>query len=147
MGNNPSGLLPVPWSDCRAAVWWVTAALWLPWPAVAYACYQVNGFNGVWASGLACCGCWVGVASALMVSWWANRWTPVVGLLGGSALRFFIPLAVAIAGTIFSPGFRQAGGFGIIVAYFLYSLVWETGLSLRLVRKRQTANTASRGHG
>ncbi|GIW92949.1 MAG: hypothetical protein KatS3mg110_0990 [Pirellulaceae bacterium] len=122
---------------------WAVAALTLAlaaaFPVAAYFGWRRHGDAGLAAAVLAMSVCWLGGTLALAAPWAAGRRNPVVGILLGSLFRMLVPLAGAITATIFWPPFRRVDGFGIIVAYFLWMLVWETLLSLWLVKQPSQA--------
>ncbi len=121
-----------------SAIWatvWLTVGLAGVLPLFAYGMTRFVGELSLPVLFVGFAGCWVGGTAALFAPWLTQKFHPVTGVLFGSLCRTAIPLTVAVVATVFWGPFRQLGGFGIMVAYFLWMLLCETLLSLWLVQR------------
>jgi hypothetical protein len=129
--------VPVSLSRTMAAVAAITAAMLASYPVGLYVAWHYHGRPGMAASTVAMLTCWVSATLASFGPWLTNRWVPVVGLLVALIVRVTIPLAVAVVLTEAWGDFHKVNGFGMMVAYFLYMVTWEAGISVWLVRGAQ----------
>jgi hypothetical protein len=107
-------------------------------PAYAWAGWLHSGGMGVWAAAVALLVCSASALLALILAGILQGSQHAVNaMLMGMALRMGVPLAAGLL--LHSQGgpLAKAGVFGMILAYYLLTLVVETVLSLRLV-PRQT---------
>ena len=129
---------------------WLTLPLLAVFPAFAWFGYSREGFHGILAAALAGAICWAGAAGALIsASLLRQSQQAASALMLGMAFRMGLPLA-AIA-WIMTQGGRgaqgqalvEAGIVGMILVYYLLSLIVETVLSLRLVGSPRQVTKAS----
>jgi hypothetical protein len=118
----------------------LTGALLLWAVPVSLMAYQRFEVAGLWASLVAGVVCLVAgllalVATAVFRGPNAGLWSLAFGL----AFRMGLPLGCALYLSRSQPVLADAGVFGLIVAYYLFTLVVETLLSLRLTRHRSAA--------
>lgn len=88
--------------------------------------------------------CWLGAFIALVITG-VLRGTPqaINGILGATLFRMGIPLAAGFLLSSSSEALAKAGVFGMVVCYYLLTLVVETLLSLRLIQPAPKAPKAS----
>lgn len=103
---------------------------------VAALTFQRLGWAGATATAVAAGVCGMGGGLALAVAAWGRR---VAGpqqalwaLLGGFVFRMLLPLSAGFALDRQVPQLKAAGIFGLIVVFYLFTLVMETWLSLLL---------------
>jgi hypothetical protein len=119
--------------------------LWaVPVSALAY---ERFGVNGLWASlvaGVVClaAGLLALVATAVFRGPNAALWSLAFGL----AFRMGLPLGCGLYLSRSQPLLAEAGVFGLIVAYYLFTLVVETLLSLRLTRSLTQSSAPAAGN-
>jgi len=103
--------------------------------------YSIHGIPGVEAAAIGVVTCGLSSLSALIVAG-RLRGTPfaVAAQLGGSLLRMLPPLVVVLLLQPRLPLVAAAGLFGCTLASFLFSLLVETVLLVRLVRSPSGAN-------
>jgi hypothetical protein len=78
--------------------------------------------------------CWMAGTLALIVAYLGQKLaSPVQGVLGGMLIRMFLPMAVGIALHRQGGPLAQTGVFTMILGVYLFALVVETLLSLRLM--------------
>lgn len=94
-----------------------------------------RGMNGVLAASVAAAICWLGSIIALLLSGYTSRSNQAVqGHLLGMFFRLGLPLGI---GTIIQDAgglLAEAGVLGLIVVFYLVTLVTETFLSLQFIR-------------
>jgi hypothetical protein len=134
VGSSSLGLLLV----------WLTLPLLVVYPAFAWYGYSRVGVDGILAAALAGVICWVGAAGALAVaSLFRQSQQAASALMLGMLFRMGLPLA-AVAWLMTQGGWlAEAGVVGMILIYYLVSLIVETVLSLRLVGSPRQATKAS----
>ena len=95
----------------------------------------MRGASGVLAACVAAAVCWVGAGSALIcAAWLAPSGRAVQAHLLGSFFRIGLPLVVGTVLQQQGGPLADAGVFGLIVIFYLVSLVAETVLSLKFVK-------------
>lgn len=125
----------------------LTLAILLWAVAVSAFAYERFGVDGLWASLVAGAVCLVAgllalVATAVFRGPNAALWSLAFGL----AFRMGLPLGCGLYLSRSQPVLAEAGVFGLIVTYYLLTLVVETLLSLRLTRSlTQSSPTTSAG--
>lgn len=102
--------------------------------------YAEHGLAGVEAAAIATVTCGLSSLAALIVAG-KLRGTPyaVAGQLGGSLFRMLPPLVVVLQLQPRLPMVAAAGLFGCMVVTFLFALLVETVLLVRLVRSPSSA--------
>jgi len=116
----------------------LTAAVVVAYPLIGWLAWRRAGTDGLVAAAVAAGVCWLGATAALMIA--AALKGPNAALnsmLLGMLCRMGLPL---LAGAVLSSqgGQLAAGGvFGLIVVFYLLTLVVETLLSLRLLKSNQ----------
>lgn len=97
---------------------------------------STRGTNGVLAASAAAGICWFGSTVALLLAGYTSRSNQgVQGHLLGMFFRLGLPL---IAGMMLQKAggpLAEAGVFGLIVVFYLITLVAETVLSLRFIKR------------
>ncbi len=94
-----------------------------------------RGVAGVAAACIAAGVCWFGAGAALICSAWLSpSGRAVQAHLLGSFFRIGLPLAVGTVLQQQGGSLAEAGVFGLIVVFYLVSLVAETVLSLKFVK-------------
>lgn len=105
-------------------------------------------WTGVAATAVAAAVCGLGGSLALAVVAWGRNSAPaqqgLTAVLAGFVFRMLLPLVVGLALSRQVPPLREAGVFGLIVVFYLFTLVVETWLSLRMARP---ANQPAGGGG
>jgi hypothetical protein len=103
---------------------------------------STRGLNGVLAASTAAAICWFGSSLALLMAAYSSRSNQAVqGHLLGMFFRLGLPL---VAGMILQKSggpLAEAGVFGLIVVFYLITLVAETFLSLRFIKPSKSDNT------
>lgn len=106
---------------------------------VGGAAAATRGINGFLAALVAAAICWFGSTAALLLAGFASRTNHAVqGHLLGMFFRLGLPL---IGGLVFQETggwLAEAGVFGLIVVFYLITLVAETCLSLQFVKRRDS---------
>ena len=120
------------------SIWFASAILTLvvalAFPVFAWIGHKSHGWDGVAAGGVAAGTCWLGAVVALVLGGVFGRsGNAANGVLLGMLFRMGIPLAVGIALDRRGGPLADAGVFGMILVYYLVTLVAETTLSLKLI--------------
>jgi hypothetical protein len=115
------------------ACFWLTIALALVYPAFAAFGYWRAGETGLAAASVAGAVCWLGTLAALLLTGLLQGELAIQGVLSGMAFRFGLPFLAGILLTKNGGPLAEAGVFGMIVVYYLFGLLVETLLSVRLV--------------
>lgn len=123
---------------------WLTLPLLVVFPAFAWYGYSRVGVDGILAAALAGVVCWAGAAGALITAGLLRQSQQAASaLMLGMLFRMGLPLA-AIAWLMSQGGWlAEAGVVGMILVYYLVSLIVETVLSLRLVGSPRQVTKAS----
>lgn len=121
----------------------LASAVLVLYAAAGYASYGKHGRVGLAAAALAAGVCWAGSTSALVLAGWLrNSRYATHGILGGTLLRTGIPLlAGAILHATGGP-LARAGVTGWLLVFFLWTLVVETALVVRLARSAKSRSHA-----
>lgn len=102
---------------------------------------STRGVNGVLAASTAAAICWSGSTMALLLAGFTSRSNQAVqGHLLGMFFRLGLPL---VAGMILQKSgglLAEAGVFGLIVVFYLITLVAETLLSLQFIKHSKSAS-------
>jgi uncharacterized membrane protein HdeD (DUF308 family) len=102
-----------------------------------------RGLNGVIAAVVAAGLCWFGSTAALLIAGFSRHSNHAVQRhLLGMFFRLGLPL---VAGVVFQKvggTLAEAGVFGMIVIFYLISLIAETILSLQLTNRRNKTTPA-----
>ena len=131
------------WAACTALTGVTLVAL----PIFGWVGYSASGIVGVWAAAAAAGVCWFGATIALVlvgVSQVAKQ--AVSRVLAGMVFRMGLPLVVGLILDRRGGPLSEAHVFGMMVAFYLLTLVVETWLALRLVApaaKRSPVTEAS----
>ena len=106
-------------------------------PLPGWYAHSLHGTNGLLAATVAAVVCWVSASAALLITALlpAHPETAVVRLLLSMAVRMGVPFAAGFLLTTSSYMLSSSGLFGLIVAFYLYTLLFETLLSLRFVQQ------------
>jgi hypothetical protein len=97
---------------------------------------STRGMNGVLAASTAAAICWFGSTIALLLAGRLSRTNHAVqGHLLGMFFRLGLPLIAGIVVQEQGGWMAEAGLFGMIVIFYLITLVVETLLSLRFVNR------------
>jgi hypothetical protein len=116
---------------CFAILIVAVLALFVPVSVFAFLRY---GWMGVIAAAVAAAVCWLAATLALaIVVLFRGPKHGVSGILGSMLIRMALPL---VAGTVLSRQggpLAEAGVFGLIVIFYLFTLAIETWLSVSLV--------------
>jgi hypothetical protein len=129
---NPNSLRRPPrlWAACAA----LTVVTLVALPIFGWVGYSASGIAGVWAAGAAAGVCWFGATIALLLVGVSHGPTQVVSrVLAGMTFRMGMPLVVGLILDRRGGPLSEAHVFGMIVAFYLITLVVETWLALRLV--------------
>lgn len=98
---------------------------------------------GIAATAVAAGVCWFGATGALLsTAFLRGSQFALHGLFGGMILRLGLPLALGMFLSSRGGGLAKAGVFGLIVMFYLLTLVVETLLSLRFVNQPQKSARA-----
>ena len=130
--TNPNSVRRPPrlWAACAA----LTAVTLLALPVFGWVGYSDSGMAGIWAAGVAAAVCWFGATTALLLVGLPLGPKQAVGrVLAGMAFRMGVPLVVGVVLDRRVGPLSEAHVFGMIVAFYLITLVVETWLALRLV--------------
>ncbi len=107
------------------------------YPLVAGYGYSQYGNSGVASASVAAGVCFVGAAAALMcVAFLQGPTAAVNSTLLGMLFRMGLPLGGAMVLNQNGGPLAEAGVLGMVLVYYLFTLVIETLLSLRLVKHR-----------
>jgi hypothetical protein len=117
------------WRSAAVAVGWLTAIILAVWVVVLAVVFPAQGWAGGIVAAAAAGVCWLSSVFALIVTvGLARSEIAMVGALGGIVFRTGGPLAAMAAGTQV-PWLAQHGFAGLVVVFFLVSLVAETILA------------------
>lgn len=93
-----------------------------------------HGNMGIAAAGIAAGVCWLSGGLALAVlMWWKRRNLPIQGALSAIGVRTFIPLGTGVILSSRGGELAEAGVFGLIVVFYLVTLVVDTLISIKVV--------------
>ena len=127
--NSAGSSLGLAWS-CLV----LTTALLVVFPAFAYVGFSRSGLNGLASAAVAGTVCWLsGLASLLLIGLFRGAQAVVSAMLMGMVFRTGVPLAVGLILAQQGGQLARAGVFGMILGYYLVTLVVDTLLSVRLV--------------
>ena len=117
----------------------------LIYPLVAWYAHGKSGADGLLAAAVAGVVCWLSASAALLITAWfpGGPQAAVSRMMLSMLVRMGVPLAV---GTILEFQFgplADAGVFGLIVVFYLMTLLVETMLSLRFVQHSSQSVEAS----
>ncbi|MBM4000335.1 MAG: hypothetical protein FJ297_12505 [Planctomycetes bacterium] len=130
-------------STGRSLVWFATA-LSVVFPFYAAWGWAMYGRIGLVTAVVALAVCGLGGTAALLSGVWLQRRSPVGGAVGGMLFRFGIPFVAAIGLTENFPVLARAGQFAMVVGYYLFALVIETILAVRLIAPPRQPAVSSR---
>ncbi len=117
---------------------WLTLIVIVALLVVGGAVLATRGLNAAYAAVVAAGLCWVGSTAALVIAGLASRTNHVVqGHLLGMFLRLGLPLVAGLVIQKAGGTLAEAGVFGLIVVFYLITLVAETVLSLQLIKRRR----------
>ena len=107
---------------------------------------NTRGMNGVLAASVAAAICWFGSTVALLLAGYTSRANQAVqGHLLGMFFRLGLPLVTGMILQKAGGPLAEAGVFRLIVVFYLVTLVAETILSLRFIKRSQADHTTA-GH-
>jgi hypothetical protein len=131
-------------SSVAAACVLLTGVVIVAFPVFGWFGYTRSGIDGLLAAAVAAVVCWLGAFIALVITG-VLRGTPqaVSGILAATLFRMGVPLAAGLLLSSFGGPLAKAGVFGMVVGYYLLTLVVETLLSLRLIMPAPKAPKAS----
>jgi hypothetical protein len=122
---------------------WLTLVVLISLLSVCAAVAGSRGINGILAASIAAGLCWFGSIAALVVAGNYSRSNRAVqGHLLGMFSRLGLPLIVGIIFQEQGGWLADAGVFGLIVVFYLITLVAETSLSLRFVNHSKSSTQA-----
>ena len=114
----------------------MTLAMLVVFPLFAWFGLHRHGSQGLVAAGVASGVCWVGSTGALLMALIFRRSdNSLPALMLGMILRMGLPLGAVVFFTVQKHALVDSGVIGMILVYYLFALVVETALSLRLVVK------------
>ena len=122
----------------------LTVVLLAAYPLFAWFGYSQHGADGLLAAAVAGIVCWFGGIAALVLT--TSVRSPegaVSGTLLGMLFRMGFPLAAGVMLDRSGGALAAAGVLGMILLYYLLTLVVETLLSLRLVNPGRGVSKAS----
>lgn len=131
-GDLPAGLAAA--SGLTFHLVLLTLALLLVLPLFAWYGFRAHGTVGVTTAMIAAFVCWVGALPSLF-GLALTRGTPaaVQAMLFGMLFRTAIPLGAGFVLQQLGGELARAGVFGMILCYYLWTLLIETLVSVRLV--------------
>ena len=98
--------------------------------------FSRDGWVGVIAAAVAAWVCWTAASLALtLVILLRGPRHGVAGVLGSMIIRMALPLAAGVFLSSQGGQLAEAGVFGMIVIFYLFTLVVETWLSLSLIAR------------
>ena len=122
------------WIDLAWSCLIMTAVLLAVFPVFAYFGFSRSGQWGVTAAGVAGGVCWLsGLTPLLLIGMFRGPQAALNAALIGILFRMGLPLCVAVAFAQQGGELAQAGILGMILGYYLVTLVVDTLLSIRLV--------------
>lgn len=125
----------------RCAWLWLAVGLFLP--LVAWYGFTRHGQPGAIAAAVAAVICATGSTAALIATWrFRGPAAALYAMLFGMVFQFGLPFAAGMVLSQAGGPLAQAGVFGLIVVFYLYTLVVKTLLVLPLVK---SAAPISRG--
>ena len=136
--HNPR---PLSLAACLARLSIVVA---LTFPLIGAFAYAQAGSNGLLAAVVAAAICWVAAALALTSAAVLRGPQRALGAMAlGMIFRMGLPLGAGLFLSRLGGPLAEAGVFGLIVVFYLVTLVTETLLSLRLLAHNEPASSAS----
>ena len=137
MNDNPDSVntdAPLKTASPPAACGTLTLALLVVFPLFAWYGHSRHGMLGVQAATVAGSICWAGGMLALLAVVVVRGSQKVLhGALLGMIFRMGLPLGAGVVLTSQGGDLANAGVFGMILGFYLVTLVVETLLSLRFV--------------
>ena len=105
---------------------------------------STRGVNGVLAASTAAGICWFGSTLALLIAGYTSRSNQAVqGYLLGMFFRFGLPIGAGMLLQSAGGALAESGVFGLIVVFYLVTLVTETILSLGFIKRAKSAHLNS----
>lgn len=146
LGKTP-GRLTLPTACVLLTGATLVAAVLVGWHA--YTRQQAAGLEAALAAAATC---WLFATTALVLTvWLAGSPNAVSGILGGTLIRLAGPLLVTAANGATRTPIFQAGLFGYMTVFFVYTLAVETVLLLGMIggaiAHSATADGAAKGEG
>lgn len=115
---------------------WLTAVVLVALLIIGATIAFTRGREALVAASVAAAVCWLGGTTALLIAGGLARSGKAVhGHLIGMFFRLGLPLVVGVVLQGQQGALAQAGVFGFIVVFYLITLVGETFLSLRLIKR------------
>ena len=128
------------WGSCAL----LTGSMLLFFPAFAWFGYTRHNSDGLIAAAVAGAVCWLGATLALVIArLLGGPQYGVHGILLGIMFRTGIPFLLGSALSHFNRPLAEAGLFGMVVVYYLLTLVIETLLVIRLINPVNKVSKAS----
>jgi hypothetical protein len=122
---------------------WLTLVVLLALLVIGGVIGPARGLNGVLAASVAAGLCWFGSTVALVIAGISGRTNHAVqGHLLGTFFRLGLPLVAGIVFQRFGGPLTEAGVFGLIVVFYLITLVAETFLALRFIKRPENVTRA-----
>jgi hypothetical protein len=123
---------------------WLTLTVLVALLIVGGVAGTMRGSDAALAAAVAAGVCWFGSIAALVVTGYSGRSDHAVqGHLLGMFFRLGLPLACGLAFQKVGGTLADAGVFGLIVVFYLVTLVAETILSLRLIKQHRKTTPAT----
>ena len=97
--------------------------------------------EGIFATALAAVVCWISAAAALMITVQTSGGPQAVtGMFLAIMARTFPPLIVGVASTTVHSRLAASGLFGLLVIFYLITLVVETCVAVKIISIRSRAS-------
>jgi hypothetical protein len=117
----------------RLSLIWLTAAVLLTW-GVAGGFASPQAAAGWKAASVAAAVCWLsGGLAILVMAWWKKQNLPIQGILSAIGVRTFLPLGAGVFLSSRGGELAEAGVFGLIVIFYLVTLVVDTIVSVKMI--------------
>jgi hypothetical protein len=123
---------------------WLTLTVLIALLIVGGVVGSTRGADGILAAVVAAGVCWFGSTAALVTTGYSGRTNQAVqGHLLGMFFRLGLPLICGLAFQKVGGRLADAGVFGLIVVFYLVTLVAETILALRLIKQHRNTTPAT----
>lgn len=113
----------------------LTVAVAALWAALAGVAWGHSGLAGVAAASAAAGACWLGAAAGLIVTTAARGPAVAYATLAAMGLRIVPPLVLAMFYAVRGGRLWEAGGAWYLLASYGWTLLVESLLAIRLVRR------------
>ena len=128
-------------------VFWLAVAVVATLGVVVPAVRSQHGSAGVEAAVVAAVVCWLSGGLALAsLMWWRRQNLPIQGALSAIGVRTFIPLGAGVFLSSRGGALAEAGVFGLIVVFYLVTLVVDTLISVKIVGSPRSVTPPSQAN-